>query len=77
MEDALKVIAATLTAVGAIGGFLYWHFSTLYKFKDKIHEIEKELLQLKSRDENQQEVIDILKGMLPELMEMAKKSIKK
>lgn len=65
MSQALQIILAIVALIGAISGFLIWHFSTLHKLKDQIHDVRIEMKELANKDSLQQQTIDQLKEFYP------------
>ena len=54
-----------MALIGAISGFLIWHFGALHKLKDQINELKLEMKELEKRDALQQLTIDQLKELYP------------
>ncbi len=67
MDETLKIIGTVMGVLLPVGGFLYWHFSTLNKFKDDIHKLDLKISQLEKKDDIQQTVIDNLNGLHPQI----------
>jgi len=66
-EETIKYIETILGIVAAIGGFLYWHFKEVHKFKDEIHKVELKLKELEKSDALQQQTLDQLNELYPTL----------
>lgn len=58
-------IVIVISIVTAVGGFLYWHFKEVNKFKDEVHKIEMKLKELESKDALQQQALDQLNKLYP------------
>lgn len=43
MSQTLQIILGVVALIGAVSGFLIWHFSTLHKLKDQIHDLKLEM----------------------------------
>jgi len=65
MSQTLQIILGILAIIGAIGGFLKWHYSEFNKLKEHLNKLEKEMERLKGKDELQQQTIDQLKELYP------------
>ncbi len=65
MSQTLQILLGILAIIGAIGGFLKWHFSEFNKIKSDFTKLEKEMVALKSRDDLQQQTIDQLNNLYP------------
>lgn len=67
MSQTLQIILGVVALIGAVSGFLIWHFNTLHKVKDQIQELKLEMKELEKRDDLQQQTIDQLKELYPVL----------
>ncbi len=65
MDQALKFVPLILTGTAAIGGFIYWHFKTLYGLKDEIHRIEIQVKDLDKKVALQKQTTDKLAELYP------------
>lgn len=65
MSQTLQIILGIVALIGAISGFLIWHFSTLHKLNDQIHELRIDMKELANKDSLQQQTIDQLKEFYP------------
>ncbi len=65
MSQTLQIILGIIAIIGAIGGFLKWHYSEFNKLKEHLSRLEKEMERLKGKDELQQQTIDQLKELYP------------
>ena len=73
MSQTLQIILGIVALIGAISGFLIWHFNTLHKLKDQIQEIKLGMKELEKRDDLQQQTIDQLKELYPVLKQVIEK----
>ena len=76
MSQTLQIILGIVALIGAISGFLIWHFNTLHKVKDQIQELRLEMKELEKKDELQQQTIDQLNQLYP-LFEKAFQTLNK
>lgn len=81
MSQQLQILLGVVAIIGAISGFLKWHFNEMHKLKDSIQELKLEVsntakkveveslkLQMKDlekKDELQQLTLDQLPTLLP------------
>ncbi len=75
MNEKLQLLLGLLTLVSVVGGFIYWHFKTVDKFKDQVTELKLDMKELEKRDDLQQQTIDQLKELLP-ILKTAVENIK-
>lgn len=67
MSQTLQIILGVVALIGAISGFLRWHFNTLNKLKEQFQELKIEMKDLENRDNLQQQTIDQLNELYPVL----------
>lgn len=81
-------ITCVLGVIGIIGGFLYWHFSSIHALKDRLVDLEKkceshatkdalkslelQMKDLETKDALQQQTLDQLNALYPTLVEAMK-----
>lgn len=65
MSQTLQIILGVVALIGAISGFLIWHFNTLHNLKDNLQDLKLEMKELEKRDDLQQQTIDQLKEFYP------------
>ncbi len=67
MSQTLQIILGVVALIGAVSGFLIWHFKEMHKLKDSIQDLKLEMKELEKRDDLQQQTIDQLKELYPVL----------
>ena len=65
MSQTLQIILGVVTLIGAVSGFLIWHFKEMHKLRDQMQELRLHMKDLEKRDDLQQQTIDQLKDLFP------------
>jgi proteasome assembly chaperone (PAC2) family protein len=65
MSQTLQIILGVVALIGAVSGFLIWHFKEMHKLRDQIQALKLEMKDLEKRDDLQQQTIDQLKELFP------------
>lgn len=65
MSQTLQIILGIVAIIGAVGGFLIWHFKEMHKLRDQMQALELHMKDLEKRDDLQQQTIDQLKELFP------------
>lgn len=82
MSQPLQLILGIVALIGAVSGFLIWHFREMHKLREQMQELKLHIKDLEKRDDLQQQTIDQLKELFPILKDAVEhiknqKSIKK
>lgn len=65
MSHTLQFILGIVALIGAVSGFLIWHFKEIHKLRDQMQELKLQMKDLEKRDDLQQQTIDQLKELFP------------
>ena len=65
MSQTLQIILGVVALIGAVSGFLRWHFKEMHKLKDDFQALKLQMKDLEHRDNLQQQTIDQLKEFYP------------
>ena len=65
MSQTLQIILGVVALIGTVSSFLLWHFNTLHKLKDLLHELKIDMKELEKKDDLQQQTLDQLKDLYP------------
>jgi hypothetical protein len=65
MSQTLQILLGIVALIGAISSFLIWHFNTLHKLRDQLHDLRLEIKDLEKKDDLQQQTLDQLNEFYP------------
>jgi hypothetical protein len=65
MSQTLQIILGVVGLIGAVSGFLRWHFKEMHKLKDDFQALKLQMKDLEHRDNLQQQTIDQLNTLYP------------
>jgi hypothetical protein len=65
MSQTLQIILGVVALIGAVSGFLRWHFKEMHKLKDDFQALKLQMKDLEHRDNLQQQTIDQLNTLYP------------
>ncbi len=65
MSQTLQIILGVVALIGAVSGFLVWHFKEMHKLKDDFQALKLQMKDLENRDNLQQQTIDQLNTFYP------------